>query len=49
MLDIICGLIAVAIGLFLSTFDWIGDREIKILTILGWVIAVLAAKGGYHD
>ena len=49
MVTIISGFIVVAIALYLSTFDWIGDREIRILTILGWVIAVLVAKGGYHD
>lgn len=46
MLDIIGGVTAVIIGLLLSNLESIGDREIKIITILGWSIALFFAKGG---
>ena len=34
------------LGLLLSNLESIGDREIKIITILGWLIALFFAKGG---
>ena len=46
MIDYIGGIIALVICLLLSNLESIGDREVKIITILGWLIALFFAKRG---
>lgn len=46
MLDLIIGLTYVVLGLLLSNVDAIGDREARIITTLGWAIALYFAKEG---
>ena len=45
MINLIGGITAVVLGLLLSNLEFIGDREAKIITILGWLIALLFARG----
>ena len=45
MINLIGGITAVVLGLLLSNVESIGDREAKIITILGWLIALLFARG----
>ena len=45
MIDYIGCIIAFVIGLLLSKMDSIDIREAKILTILGWLIALYFGKG----
>ena len=45
MVDLVGGLLAlVALGLLFSNVDFISDKQVKSITILGWVITVLVAK-----
>lgn len=46
MIDFIGCLTALVLSLLLSTVDSIGIKEAKILTIIGWFIALWFAKGG---
>jgi len=46
MINLIGGITVLILGLLLSNVESIGDREIKIITILGWLIALFFAKGG---
>ena len=46
MINFIGCITVFALGLLLSNLESIGDREIKIITILGWLIALSVAKGG---
>lgn len=46
MINFIGCLTALVLSLLLSQVDAIGIREAKILTILGWFIALCFAKGG---
>ena len=47
MLDFICGIIILILSLAASNLEFIGDREVKIIIIFGWLIALFFAKGGY--
>lgn len=51
MLDLICVIAAVLLSLQLSKVEFLGEREGKIMTILGCVIALYLAKEGveYSD
>lgn len=46
MIDCIVGLITLVLIFLLSKVDSIGMREAKIITLLGWLIAIYSAKGG---
>lgn len=46
MLNLIAGITVLILGLLLSNLEFLGNREIKIITILGWLIALFFAKGG---
>jgi hypothetical protein len=46
MINLIGCLTVLVISLLLSQVDSIGIREAKILTIVGWFIALYFAKGG---
>lgn len=46
MINLIGGITVLILGLLLSNLEFIGDREVKIITILGWLIALFFAKGG---
>lgn len=46
MIDYIGCIIVFGIALLLSKVDSIGSRETKIITILGWLVALFFAKGG---
>ena len=46
MINLIAGITVLILGLLLSNVESIGNREIKIITILGWLIALSSAKGG---
>ena len=46
MIDFIAGITVLILALLLSNVEFIGDREGKIITILGWLIALFFAKGG---
>ena len=46
MINYIVGITVLILSLLLSNLEAIGDREIKIITILGWSIALFFAKGG---
>lgn len=48
MIHLIGGLIALVLIFLISKVDSIGIREAKILTILGWFIALYSAKGGLY-
>jgi len=45
MINFIGCLTVLVLGLLLSNVESIGDREVKIITILGWLIALFFAKG----
>lgn len=45
MINLLCGITAVIVALLLSNVESIGDKETKIIIILGWMIALLFAKG----
>jgi hypothetical protein len=45
MINLIGCVSAFVLGLLLSNVESIGDREMKIITILGWLIALFFAKG----
>ena len=45
MVNFIGCLIAFIFSLLLSQVESIGTREAKILTIIGWIIAIYSAKG----
>ena len=46
MINLIAGITVLILGLLLSNVESIGAKEVRIITILGWVIALLFAKGG---
>ena len=46
MIDFIGCLTALVLSLLISKVESIGIREAKILTIIGWFIALCFAKGG---
>ena len=46
MINFIGCLTVFILGLLLSNLESIRDREVKIITILGWLIALFFAKGG---
>jgi hypothetical protein len=46
MINIIGCLTAFIFSLLISNVSFIGDKEAKILTILGWFTALCFAKGG---
>ena len=48
MINFIGCLIALIIGLLIGNVESIGIREIKILTIICWVIALCSIQGGLH-
>ena len=43
MINLIGSIAATVLGLLLSNVEFIGDREAKIITILGWLIALFFA------
>lgn len=45
MINLIGCITVFILGLLLSNLESIQDREIKIITILGWLIALLFIKG----
>jgi hypothetical protein len=46
MVDLVGGLLAlVAVGLLFSNVDFINDKQVKSIMILGWVITVFLIKG----
>ena len=46
MVNLVGGLLAlVAVNLLFSNVDSMNDKQVKSITILGWVITVLVAKG----
>ena len=47
MINLIGGITIVVLGLLLSNVESIGDKEVKIITILGWFIALYFAKGDF--
>ena len=47
MIDIIGCLIALLLSLLISNVDSIGIKEAKILTIIGWSVALFCVKGGF--
>ena len=47
MINFIGCLTALVLGLLLSNVESIGDKEVKIITILGWLIALYFAKGDF--
>lgn len=46
MINLIGCITVLVLGLLLSNVESIGEREVKIITILGWLIALSSAKGG---
>ena len=46
MINLISCITVLVIGLLLSNLESIGNREVKIITILGWLIALFFAKVG---
>lgn len=46
MINLIGCLAALLLSFFISQVNSIGTREAKILTVLGWFIALYFAKGG---
>lgn len=44
MINLIGGITVVVLGLLLSNVESIEDREVKIITILGWLIVLFFAK-----
>ena len=46
MINLIGCLAALVLSLIISSFDSIGTREAKILTIIGWFIALCFVKEG---
>ena len=46
MINLIGCITVFILGLLFSNIESIGDREAKIITILGWLIALLFTKGG---
>ena len=46
MINLIGGITVLILILLLSNVESIGDREVKIITIIGWLIALFFAKGG---
>jgi len=46
MINLIGCITVLVLGLLLSNVESIGEREVKIITILGWLIALSFAKGG---
>lgn len=49
MVNLIGCISAFVLSLLLSNLEFLDDREIKIITILGWVIALLFSKGEFYD
>ncbi len=47
MIDLIGGITIVVLSLLLSNVESIGDKEVKIITILGWLIALYFSKGDF--
>jgi hypothetical protein len=46
MVDLIGGLLAlVAVGLLFANIDAISEKQVKSITILGWVITIFIIKG----
>ena len=46
MINIIGSLTALILSLLISNVESIGIKEAKILTIIGWSVALFCAKGG---
>jgi len=46
MINYIGCLAAFALSLLLSNVEWISSKTAKIITILGWGIALYVAQGG---
>ena len=44
MFDIFGGWIIVVLGLFVSQFDCIGPRQIRIMSIIGWTYSIIINK-----
>ena len=49
MINFIGCIIAFGISLLLSKIDALGDREIRILTLIGWAIALYFSTGDIND
>ena len=49
MINLIGCITVLILGLLLSNLESIGDREVKIITILGWLIALYFAQGVCSD
>jgi hypothetical protein len=45
MINLIGCIIAFGLGLLLSNVEFLEEKEAKIITILGWLIALFLAKG----
>ena len=45
MINLIGALLALAVGLLLSNFEFINIKQARIITILGWLITVLVITG----
>ena len=45
MINYIGCITALVLGLLLNNVEWLGEKEAKIITILGWLIALFFAKG----
>ena len=41
MINYIIGLISIFIAFLISKIEWIGIREARILSIIGWLITIL--------
>ena len=46
MINLIGCISVFILGLLLSNLEFIGEREVKIIIILGWLIALSFAKEG---
>ena len=48
MINLIGCITVFILGLLLSTLESIEDKEVKIITILSWLITLFFAKGGLY-
>ena len=46
MINLIGCITVLILSLLLSNLESIGDREVKIITILGWLITLFFVTGG---
>ena len=46
MINLIGYITVLVLGLLLSNLESIGERDVKIITILGWLSALFFAKAG---